>query len=123
MTPRARELAAAAGTWTWPTGHTSEELDAVELDAGELDAVAVLIRHGRSWVFNAYRRRLRAAGLSWIGIPTAELATPVAQSRMARVLILISRPNVQPAFTFRVPCTWTECDDDHGGHAVGLTAE
>jgi hypothetical protein len=124
MTAAGRELAAAADVWRWPTGHTSDELDAVELDDVEADALGVMLRHGRSWVFNTYRRRLRGVGLSWLGIPTAELASATAQRRMARVLVLISRPaNVQPAFTFRADCDGLGCDEDHGGHTLTLTVE
>lgn len=138
MSGHARDLMTSV-EFRWPTGHTTAELDAVELEPVELDALGAMLRRGRSWVFNHYRRTLRAAGLSWIGIPTAELASAVAQTRMARVLILIARPKVEPAFTFRLPCNvvsrpldgdgmaaWLmdlECEEEHGGHEVTLTLE
>lgn len=124
MRARGRELAAAGDEWRWPTGHTAAELDAVELDATESEALAVLLRHGRSWVFNHYRRQLRAVGLSWIGIPTAELTSEDAQRRMARVLVLISRSarDVKAGYTFTVPCRFATCRLDYPHeHELTLT--
>lgn len=110
---RAHELADAA-VWTWPVDITQD------LDEQERAALAILIRHGRPWLFDRYRARLRARGLSWLGIPTAEL-TP---ERMARVLLLLDRPPAPAAgVVITVPCLLRFCGDGHGGHTLTLTAE
>jgi hypothetical protein len=87
----------------WPSGHTTEELDAVELETLERVRMAQLLRKGIS-LAPYYRDQLRMRGKSWLGIPRAE-QTP---GRMARVLILIGRVedlrNVKAGYTFVAPC-------------------
>lgn len=111
------DLAHAAGELRWPTGHTTAQLDAAELGEHELNTVADLLRMGRH-LTDVYRRRLRALGRSWIGIPTAE-QTP---GRMARVLVLLSRPqDVKAGCTFPADCRTLGCEEDHGGHHITIT--
>lgn len=84
----------------WPSGHTTEELDAAELVDAERPRLAELIRKGIG-LAPYYRDRLRARRLSWLGIPRAE-QTPI---RMARVLVLLDRPQkVKAGYTFEAPC-------------------
>jgi hypothetical protein len=116
-------MASAAAAWRWPTGHTTAELEAIVLTPEEDEQAMRLIMRGRSAVFNLYRRKMRAAGLSWIGIPTAEFASLTAQRRMVRVMVLVDRPKAtrKPGMTFHAPCHPSYCDGGHGGHDLTIS--
>lgn len=116
MSGHGKDITAAGRELIWPTGHTTAELEAAELEPWERDTLADLLRMRD--LATVYRTRLRGMGLSWLGIPTAE-QTP---RRMARVLVLLMRRKPTPAgvnpagFTVPVECSWEDCPERPAPH-------